>query len=283
MPKFVTALYENLEDAEEAIEALHHYGIAQSDIQLVDQQRQQQGFFDRLFIDENGDQPKNYNVMGIDQDDAEFYSQLVRQGYCLVIALSANERVDEVRQILERSGPTDPGRLILREITAEENEEEWTRERPPPTVPSGATTGRWFEVVEVKEDEWRQREGAKAHAVHVAPKRNISRMSLEGLPGANLSPTFRALEPQFREHFRERFQQRLDEELTFDDARLAYRFGVRLAENPTLADRDWSGVEEHARTTWREHGAGPWERYGEAVQFGWMTTRQSRDTHFARP
>lgn len=278
MPKFVTALFENSNTATEAIDALKKYGLPAYDIQHIDKARQEQGFFQRLFLDDNGDKDRfDYSVMGIPGDSVEFYSQLVRQGYSLVIALSDDERVDEVDEIMRRPGAIDPERLILRH---EKSDEEWTHERPPPTSPSGAPMGRWFKVVDVQEQEWGERNSTQPHTAHIASKEHLSPMDITDLFGAELSPTFQQLEPQFRDHFQHNFA---DHDLSFRDVRLAYRYGVRLGEHEALLRRDWPKIEEHARQHWRDQGGGPWEIYGVAVQFGWQRARDARDARFVHP
>ncbi len=253
MPKFVTALYASAEDAEAAIEALHDEGFEMPDIQHVDRKRvEEERFFERLFIDENGDGKTGpVRVMGIDRDEVDQIAEMVRQGHSLVIALSEEERADEARQILARFGAVDieqeaPGReSAIHELT-----------------------GKWFHVVELDEKDLSR--GARAHAVHVHPRKNIRHIASDEMPGAHTSRRFKQLETDFRVHYEENFA---DSDYSFDDLALGYRYGMALAENRALFGREWAEIADHARRGWRDHTTDPWEHFGEAVHFAWRRVR----------
>lgn len=276
MPMFVTALFEGADEANRAIKALHDAGFVGSNIQHIDRKREEQGFFDRLFIDENGDSKKppgrgkGISLMGIERDEVDFYAQLVRQGYSLVIVLCSNQRLDEVRDLLEQFAIIDPDEILLSQRLDDGEEEYGEAEEHRPRLESGAPTGTWFDVVEVKDEEWTQREGAKAHAVHVRPKRHIHHLDVSQLPGAELSHTFQRLQPEFQRHFRENYG---DRDLSYKGLRLAYRYGVRLAENPRFRHSDWSQIEPIAHRNWTDNGASPWRVAGPAVRHAWETVR----------
>lgn len=263
MPKFVTALYRDDEDLEAAIQALLEAGFARADIQYVDKKRVEEGFFERLFIDENGADPSGaVTVMGIRRRDVNRYKELVRRGYSLVILMCEEERVDEAERILERFAA-----LRLEEEDGGEMERVWQQQRSE----TEWVTPKWFKVVDVVQED--PRRGVRSHAVHVQPKRHVHHVSSSDLPGASRSRRFKQWETDFLVHYKENFS---DSNFSFDDYALAYRYGMAMADNRGLRDRDWESIEEHARRGWVDHTTRPWSKFKEAVRFGWRRVRSEQ-------
>ena len=268
MPKFVTALFEESGDARKAIDALVAAGFGRSDIQYVDAGRADEGFFERLFIDENGgDKERSAKVLGIRRRDVGRYDELVRRGCALVIAMCDENRADEAEQILgrfpvvrleEETGGGEMDRIWHGAGEESESQTEWA-------------TPKWFKVVDVVEED--PDRGARSHAVHVRPKRHIHHIASDELPGAHRSRRFKQLESDFRVHYAENFA---DSSYSFDDLGLGYRYGMALAENRGLQDRDWESIEEHARRGWMDHTTRPWSLFKEAVRFGWRRVRSEQ-------
>ena len=269
MPRFVTALFEQRQDAEQVIAELQQKGFNGANIQHVDREREREGFFERLFLDENGGtSEQDITLMGIARARVEQYARLVRSGLSLVIVMCGDEDVENVRDVLRRYDVVDIGSL---------------REGPTGTGSAGEVdegidirrrgeTPKWFEVVEIDESD-RQRHGAKSHAVHVQPKRHVHHESSDEMPGAHRSRIFEEFLSEFQVHYAENFA---DSELSFEDYELAYRYGIRLAESRPLRDLFWEDVEEIARNGWEDNTDRPWRRFGEAVKFGWRRGKAAR-------
>jgi hypothetical protein len=269
MPRFVTALFEQRRDAEQAIAELQQQGFNGANIQHVDREREREGFFDRLFLDENGGaRQEDITLMGIARARVEQYARLVRSGLSLVIVMCSDENLDDVRAVLGRYNVVDIGSL---------------REGPAGTGAAGEVdegieirrredTPKWFEVVEIDETD-RQRRGARSHAVHVQPKRGVHHESSEDMPGAHRSRVFEDFLSEFQVHYAENFA---GSDLAFEDYELAYRYGVRLVESPSLRDLYWEDVEEIARNGWEDNTDKRWSRFGEAVKFGWRRGKAAR-------
>jgi hypothetical protein len=53
----------------------------------------------------------------------------------------------------------------------------------------------------------------------------------------------------------------------------AYRYGAQLANDSQYRDRDWSSVENDARTRWDERNPGTWDQFKGAVRHAWDEVR----------
>lgn len=274
MPKFVTALFENADEADQAIEALKGAKFRGPDIQIVEQEREAAGFFDRLFMDENGrGDAQNLRVMGIPREKVDRYAGAVRRGAVLVIVMSEEEREQEAQQILERFDTAEVG--ATRTGVSGASSPPGPQDRMPETsrgkpVAEGEPP-KWFRVVDVEESD--PREGAKSHSVHIQPASDVDHVDSGELPGAQRAETFDRFEDEFRVHYEENFAE---SDYGFDDFRLAYLYGMSLAQNKELADRDWSQIKEHAGRGWSEHSTKPWSLFQEAVRFGWRIIRREQ-------
>lgn len=283
MPRFVTALFDDAHDAGGAIEALKDRGFKGPDIQMIDEHRVSEGFFDRLFLSENGDGPsekdKEVSVMGISPADVDDYTRRIEQGGALVILMCDEARMDEAEQLLDRRG-------ARRVVTPEGREAEESKKKRGAVQPGRAERAeteteskKWFHVVDIDEED--PREGAKSHAVHVHPRSGIHHQRSDEMPGARqLSIPLERFERELRVHYGENFA---DSRYSFDDFKMAYRYGMALAENPRLRNQQWSNLEPHARRGWEDHDDRPWGIFGEAVRFGWRTLRRHYRQQGRRP
>lgn len=264
MPRFVTALYDDAPEADRAIDVLKSRGFKAPDIQLVDTNRVADGFFERLFIDENGGPARHedVSVMGIAEEDVGDYAETIEQGGALVILMCDEARIEEAAAMFERYDAT-------RVVTPEGRDAEVSKRKRGTVQPGRAEQDRpdakkWFHVVDIDEED--PREGAKSHSVHVHPRSGIKHQPSDQMPGARPGLPLERFEREFRVHYEENFA---DSGRPFDDYRLAYRYGMALGENPALRRRDWSEIEQHARRGWRDHTSEPWNQFAEAVRFGW--------------
>ena len=55
----------------------------------------------------------------------------------------------------------------------------------------------------------------------------------------------------------------------YNQYRPAYQHGFELALDERYAKMDWSQLESQARRTWDESKMGLWDRYKDAVRYGW--------------
>ncbi len=266
MPRFVTALFDDLTMVERVTEALRRLGVELPNIQTIDEDRQAEGFFDRLFLDENGDgPPEEVQVMGVSRTDADEYSRRVAAGEVLLIAMCEESQYEEARQILSRFG----GRQLGESAVAEEEEAESKLAEYPTDTP------KWFTVVEV--DETDPDRDVREHAVHIHTRSDIHHARMVDFPGAHPSARFEEFETEFRVHYAENFT---DSKYSFSDVRLAYIYGMAMAQNPRLKTHDWAEIRDAARRGWRDHSDKPWSIFEEAVHFGWrkIRARQRRQT-----
>jgi hypothetical protein len=96
------------------------------------------------------------------------------------------------------------------------------------------------------------------------------RKSAEGLPpGAELAEITR-YEPDFRQNYETNFA---NTGYGYDQYRPAYHYGFELAKDPRYNAMDWNTLEMQAHRNWNEGTMGPWERYKDAVHYGWERGR----------
>jgi hypothetical protein len=90
-------------------------------------------------------------------------------------------------------------------------------------------------------------------------------------PGAELAEITR-YEPDFRQNYESNFA---NTGYGYDQYRPAYRYGFELAKDPRYDGMDWNTLEMQAHRNWNEGTMGPWNRYKEAVRYGWERGRES--------
>jgi len=90
-------------------------------------------------------------------------------------------------------------------------------------------------------------------------------------PGAELAEITR-YEPDFRQNYESNFA---NTGYGYDQYRPAYRYGFELAKDPRYNGMDWNTLEMQAHRNWNEGTMGPWNRYKEAVRYGWERGRES--------
>jgi hypothetical protein len=77
---------------------------------------------------------------------------------------------------------------------------------------------------------------------------------------------FTKQEPEFRKHYDDHYVQ---SGYAYNQFRPAYQHGFELGFDPHYRDMDWPGIEREARRRWNESRMGLWDRYHEAVRYGW--------------
>ena len=53
----------------------------------------------------------------------------------------------------------------------------------------------------------------------------------------------------------------------------AYRYGYELGTNERYRGRDWAALEAEARRDWEARHPSTWERFKDAVRYGWNSVR----------
>ena len=85
-------------------------------------------------------------------------------------------------------------------------------------------------------------------------------------------------EPRYRRHFETNYG---DSGSAFEEHDAAYRYGYTLATSPRYAGSSWSELEPVARELWRKrHPESGWEEVREAVRHGWQEPKQTVEETF---
>jgi uncharacterized protein (TIGR02271 family) len=62
--------------------------------------------------------------------------------------------------------------------------------------------------------------------------------------------------------------------LSYEQCSSAYGYGCDLGRDERDAGRQWSDVEDEARTGWEERNPGTWQSFKEPVRYAWNRTRE---------
>jgi hypothetical protein len=73
-------------------------------------------------------------------------------------------------------------------------------------------------------------------------------------------------EPEFKDHYDRHYA---DSGYGYNQYRPAYQYGYELALDTRYRTMEWSTLELQARRGWDEATLGLWDRYKDAVRFGW--------------
>jgi hypothetical protein len=84
-------------------------------------------------------------------------------------------------------------------------------------------------------------------------------------PGAELAEIAH-YETDFRQHYEKNYA---GTGYGYDQYRPAYHYGFDLAKDLRYSEMDWNTLELQAHRNWNEATMGPWDRYKEAVRYGW--------------
>ena len=88
------------------------------------------------------------------------------------------------------------------------------------------------------------------------------------LPKANpqMLDQLKQHEPEFKDHYDHHYA---GSGYGYNQYRPAYQYGYELAMDTRYRTMEWSTLELQARRGWDEATLGLWDRYKDAVRFGW--------------
>jgi uncharacterized protein (TIGR02271 family) len=81
---------------------------------------------------------------------------------------------------------------------------------------------------------------------------------------------FATYDPTFREHYTAAFAKSGTAYAVYEPA---YRYGYELGTNERYRGRDWAALEAEARRDWETRHPSTWERFKDAVRYGWNSVR----------
>ncbi len=88
------------------------------------------------------------------------------------------------------------------------------------------------------------------------------------MPGKPGVPTIEEQDAAFRDHYRTTFARSGHD---YNYYLPAYRFGYNLATDDRYADKDWTAIEPELRRFWEDYTPGSWDTFKEAIRFGRRT------------
>jgi hypothetical protein len=81
---------------------------------------------------------------------------------------------------------------------------------------------------------------------------------------------FATYSDDFRKHYVTAFG---DRGTAYTDYEPAYRYGYELGTNERYRGRDWTALEADARRDWEGRHPSTWERFKDAIRYGWDKVR----------
>jgi uncharacterized protein (TIGR02271 family) len=81
---------------------------------------------------------------------------------------------------------------------------------------------------------------------------------------------FAAYDPLFQKHYATAFAGR---GAAYTEYEPAYRYGYELGTNERYRGRDWAALEADARRDWEARHPNTWERFKDAIRYGWDKVR----------
>jgi hypothetical protein len=81
---------------------------------------------------------------------------------------------------------------------------------------------------------------------------------------------FATYDPTFREHYTTAFATSGAAYAVYEPA---YRYGYELGTHERYRGRDWAALEAEARRDWEARHPSTWERFKDAVRYGWNNVR----------
>ena len=101
-----------------------------------------------------------------------------------------------------------------------------------------------------------------------APPASASEDQAPALPQANpqVLDQLKRHEPEFKDHYDRHYA---GSGYGYNQYRPAYQYGYGLATDSRYNTMEWSTLEVQARRGWDEATLGLWDRYKDAVRFGW--------------
>jgi uncharacterized protein (TIGR02271 family) len=81
---------------------------------------------------------------------------------------------------------------------------------------------------------------------------------------------FAAYDPLFQKHYATAFAGR---GAAYTEYEPAYRYGYELGTNERYRGRDWTALEADARRDWEARHPNTWERFKDAIRYGWDKVR----------
>lgn len=141
---------------------------------------------------------------------------------------------------------------------------EQSRERQPSVIEE-----RTIIIVPMESREERGAEPRDRSSEEVGLRQGVE----DGIPGSDLSVADIApYEADFRQNYEANYA---NSGYGYDQYRPAYQYGFGLAKDPRYTTMDWKSLEMQAHRNWNEATMGPWDRYKDAVRYGWERGREA--------
>lgn len=177
--------------------------------------------------------------VGVPEEEARLYAENVRRGGTLLVIEAAPMDENEIQDILSRHRVVD-----IHDRRDDWEEQGWTGFEPDASPYTKSMI---------------EQERARYHRDTPYTPENLEH--------------FDDLRPDFERHYETTY---LDTGHGFERYRPAYYYGYQIAHYDRYSGWEWEDLEPEASQNWdrRADLEGAWEDFKEAVQFGWVRTRE---------
>jgi uncharacterized protein (TIGR02271 family) len=175
-------------------------------------------------------------------------------------------RLREERVTVERR-PVDRPATEADLATAQQEVIELTETAEEPVVTRRA---RVVEEVVVQKEETERTETVRGTERHTEVEVQREPEDAATARRATAPQGFAAYDATFREHYTTAFANSGAAYTAYEPA---YRYGYELGTNERYQGRDWAALETDARRDWEARHPNTWERFKDAIRYGWNRVR----------
>jgi hypothetical protein len=202
-------------------------------------------------------------ITEIDPNQVRMHAESAHHGPLWVMVNSDERHIEHVVRIMHRHHAIDVEQRAPRQVSQKQSLEH-------PIIHTGASVS-YYETM-----------AGLGHALAQPGSPGPPPLD-QAVPPSQLSEKdlgeFYTLDRPFREHYDVNYAS-LNE--LYEDYEPAYRYGYGLARSGRYAGRDWNAMENEIRSKWDKVRPATWERYKQAIRYGWDTTNRRSVTTESR-
>ena len=202
------------------------------------------------------------------EEEIDIGKREVERGHVRIDSRVTEQPVEEAVRLREEKvtverRPVDRPATEADFAAAEQEVIEMTETAEEPVVSKRA---RVVEEVVVQKEVTERTETVRGTERHTAVDVQREPETSTATRGVTTTQDFVTYDPLFRKHYATAFAGR---GAAYTEYEPAYRYGYELSRNERYRGRDWAALEADARRDWEAQHPSTWERFKDAVRYGW--------------
>ena len=280
MAKTLVALYDTFTDAERVVQELMEDGFTRSDIHLaLDHTRGRAAQHASVERDSayEGANPRRVEgdkevTIPVVEEDITIGKREVERGHVRIFSRVTEQPVEESVRLREEKvtverRPADRPATAADFAAAEQEAIEITETAEEPVVSKRA---RVVEEVVVHKEVTERTETVRGTERHTEVDVQRAPETSTQTRHVTAAQDFATYDPIFRKHYTTAFAGK---GAAYTEYEPAYRYGYELSTNERYRGRDWAALEVDARRDWEARHPSTWERFKDAIRYGWDKVR----------